>query len=67
LDSSGNSRKEEGHFELILIDEPPRMGCPVIASISGTDSMIIITESTLSAQHDLQNIVVLCKHFDIDN
>jgi MinD superfamily P-loop ATPase len=51
--------------ELIIIDGPPGIGCPVIASITGVDLVVIITEPTLSAIHDLERILKVSQHFDI--
>jgi MinD superfamily P-loop ATPase len=51
--------------ELIVIDGPPGIGCPVIASISGVDLVLIVTEPTLSAIHDLERIVGVANHFRI--
>ncbi|OQY25678.1 MAG: (4Fe-4S)-binding protein [Desulfobacteraceae bacterium 4572_35.2] len=51
--------------ELILVDGPPGIGCPVIASITGADVVCIITEPTCSGQHDLQRLLALTKHFEI--
>lgn len=50
---------------LILIDGPPGIGCPVIASISGVNLVLIITEPTLSAIHDLERILGVAQHFHI--
>lgn len=51
--------------ELILIDGSPGIGCPVIASISGTDGALIVTEPTVSGLHDLVRAADLCAHFKI--
>lgn len=51
--------------ELILIDGSPGIGCPVIASISGTDGALIVTEPTVSGLHDLVRVGGLCEHFKI--
>jgi len=51
--------------DLILIDGPPGIGCPVIAAITGVDLVLIVTEPTLSAIHDLKRILQLTKHFNI--
>ncbi|MBN1898177.1 MAG: 4Fe-4S binding protein [Spirochaetes bacterium] len=51
--------------ELILIDGSPGIGCPVIASISGTDLALIVIEPTLSGEHDLLRIAGLTEHFKI--
>ena len=50
---------------LILIDGPPGIGCPVIAAITGTQAVFIITEPTLSGQHDLLRVLELTSHFNI--
>ncbi len=51
--------------EFILIDGPPGVGCPVIASITGADAVVIVTEPTLSGLHDLKRTVALAQHFSI--
>jgi MinD superfamily P-loop ATPase len=51
--------------ELILIDGSPGIGCPVIASIGGTDLVLIVTEPTLSGIHDLERVIALAEHFGI--
>lgn len=55
----------EQNAEYVLIDGPPGMGCPVIASITGTDVVLIATEPTLSAMHDMERIIGLTKHFRV--
>jgi len=56
---------DEQKKELILIDGPPGIGCPVIASITGVDLVLIVTEPTLSGIHDLERIVGVAHHFQI--
>ena len=56
---------EEKNKELIIIDGPPGIGCPVIASITGVDLVLIVTEPTLSAIHDLERILGVAYHFNI--
>ncbi len=56
---------EEKGLDTILIDGPPGIGCPVIASITGANFVIAITEPTLSGIHDLERVAGLAKHFDI--
>jgi MinD superfamily P-loop ATPase len=53
--------------KLIIIDGPPGIGCPVIASISGVNIVLIVTEPTLSAIHDLKRIYNVTSHFEIDS
>jgi MinD superfamily P-loop ATPase len=49
----------------ILVDGPPGTGCPVIASITGADAVLAVTEPTLSGQHDLLRALELTRHFEI--
>jgi len=62
-----NAKKlsEEKGKNLIVIDGPPGIGCPVISSITGVDLVLIITEPTLSAIHDLERIYDVTCHFKI--
>jgi len=52
-------------FEIVLIDGPPGIGCPVIASVTGSDLILVVTEPTLSGLHDLERVRQLAKHFRI--
>jgi MinD superfamily P-loop ATPase len=49
----------------ILVDGPPGTGCPVIASLTGADAVLAVTEPTLSGQHDLLRVLELTRHFQI--
>jgi MinD superfamily P-loop ATPase len=49
----------------IIVEGSPGIGCPVIASITGADLALVITEPTLSARHDLQRVAELAAHFRI--
>ncbi len=51
--------------DLIIVDGSPGIGCPVIASITGADLVLIITEPTLSGKHDLQRVAQLAVGFNI--
>jgi len=52
-------------LNLLLTDGPPGVACPVIASITGADGMLIVTEPTLSGHHDMDRVVELANHFEI--
>jgi MinD superfamily P-loop ATPase len=56
---------EEQGADFIISDGPPGIGCPVISSLSGADLALLITEPTLSGQHDLERVIGVCQHFDI--
>jgi MinD superfamily P-loop ATPase len=55
----------EQNKDLIIVDGPPGIGCPVIASIAGADLVLAVTEPTLSGRHDIERVVELTKHFGI--
>ena len=51
--------------DVILIDSAAGIGCPVIASLVGTDYIVGVTEPTPSALHDLKRVLYLANHFGI--
>lgn len=69
---SGNSGKlvsairkqiseEHRKTDIQIIDGPPGIGCPVIASITNTNYSLIVTEPSLSGFSDLKRIVKTTK------
>ncbi len=50
---------------LIVVDGSPGIGCPVIASVTGADLVLIVTEPTLSGKHDLGRVADLATRFGI--
>ena len=56
---------EQRGLEMVIIDGSPGIGCPVIASITGASLVLIVTEPTLSGQHDMERVAELTRHFDI--
>jgi MinD superfamily P-loop ATPase len=53
----------EQQKSLILVDGPPGIGCPVIASMTGATAVLAVTEPTLSGEHDLERVLALARHF----
>ncbi|MCW6062587.1 ATP-binding protein [Clostridium sporogenes] len=51
--------------KLTIIDGSPGIGCAVIASITGSDATLIVTEPTTSGLEDLKRVISLCEHFGI--
>ena len=51
--------------DYIIGDGPPGIGCPVISSLSGADLALLVTEPTLSGQHDLERVLGVCNHFKV--
>jgi MinD superfamily P-loop ATPase len=56
---------EKQGLDLLIMDGSPGIGCPVIASLTGTDMALVVTEPTLSGVHDMERIVGLARHFNI--
>jgi len=51
--------------EWLIVDGPPGIGCPVIASITDADAILTIAEPGLSSKHDLVRLLELARHFGI--
>ncbi len=51
--------------QYVIIDGPPGIGCPVIASLSGVDCALVVTEPTLSGLHDAQRVIEVARHFNV--
>jgi MinD superfamily P-loop ATPase len=56
---------EQEGTDLIIIDGPPGVGCPVIASIGGVDCVLVVTEPTLAGFHDCERVLDLAGHFKV--
>jgi MinD superfamily P-loop ATPase len=50
---------------IVIIDGPPGIGCPVIASVTGAAQVLVVTEPTVSGEHDLERVLSLARHFSI--
>jgi len=56
---------KKNNLELIIIDGPPGIGCPLIATLSGANLSVVVTEPTLSGLQDLQRVVKVAQHFGV--
>jgi MinD superfamily P-loop ATPase len=56
---------EENNCDWVIIDGAPGIGCPVIASLSGIDCALVVTEPTLSGLHDAIRVIDVAKHFGV--
>ncbi len=48
-----------------IIDGAPGTGCPVIASLTGAQYALIVTEPTVSGIHDMKRILEVTAHFGV--
>jgi MinD superfamily P-loop ATPase len=51
--------------DLVLIDGPPGIGCPVHAAITGVDGVVVVTEPTEAAIHDLTRVLAVIDRFGL--
>jgi MinD superfamily P-loop ATPase len=58
---------EDQDAPLVIVDGAPGIGCPVIASLAGADLALVVTEPTMSGLHDLERVVELARHFNIQS
>ncbi|MDI6916516.1 MAG: ATP-binding protein [Thermoplasmatales archaeon] len=56
---------ENNKNDYIIIDGPPGIGCPVIASMANADIALVVTEPTMSGLHDMKRIIDVAKHFGV--
>ena len=49
--------------ELAIIDGSPGIGCPVIASLSGVDMVLIVAEPSISGISDMERIIKTARGF----
>lgn len=54
---------EQEGIDTIIVDGPPGIGCPVIASVTGASRVLVVTEPTVSGEHDLLRVLALARHF----
>ncbi len=56
---------KEKKIPLIITDGPPGIGCPVIAAVTNSDALLIVTEPTLSGMHDMERVKALADQMRI--
>lgn len=55
----------EQNSDWIIVDGAPGVGCPVIASLSGVDYAVVVTEPTLTGLHDADRVIKVAEHFEV--
>jgi MinD superfamily P-loop ATPase len=58
-------KAEEFEHDFMIMDAAAGIGCPVIASVRGTDFAVLITEPTPSGFSDLKRILKIVNHFNV--
>lgn len=57
--------EESKDVDLAIIDGSPGIGCPVIASISGVDMVLIVAEPSVSGISDMERVIEVAKSFGV--
>lgn len=52
--------------KLLIIDGSPGIGCPVIASVTGVNMVLVVAEPTISGMHDMKRIIETARKFATD-
>ncbi len=55
----------DANCQVVIVDGPPGIGCPVIAAAAGADLALIVAEPTVAGVHDLNRILQTTTHFRI--
>ncbi|RLD06972.1 MAG: (4Fe-4S)-binding protein [Chloroflexota bacterium] len=53
-------------YDLVLVDGPPGIGCPVISAVSGANLALIVAEPTASGVHDMHRVLETTRHFGVE-
>ena len=56
--------KHAPETELCIVDGSPGIGCPVIASVSGMDLVLVVAEPSLSGLSDLKRLMETARTFE---
>lgn len=65
IDIREYAKKFEGENSIIIQDAAAGIGCPIIASVRGSDFIVAVAEPSRSSFSDLQRVLSVVKHFKI--
>jgi len=58
-------KNDSVNYEIAIIDGSPGIGCPVIASISGVDMVLVVAEPSISGISDMERIIKTAEKFQV--
>ena len=61
----GRLQALDSDADLLIVDGPPGIGCPVISASAGADLALLVVEPTVSGIHDLERILGTTDHFGV--
>ena len=53
------------NLDLVLVDGPPGIGCPVISAASGADLALIVAEPSAAGVHDMRRVLQTSDYFGV--
>lgn len=56
---------KQKNAQYLIVDSAPGIGCPVIASVRGSDYILAVTEATPTALRALQRVLQVVEHFGV--
>nr|MDO8117901.1 P-loop NTPase [Candidatus Sigynarchaeota archaeon] len=59
------NKAENEKREIMMIDGPPGIGCPVLATLTGLDYCIVVVEPFPAALHDAKRVIEIITNFSI--
>jgi len=65
IKTAAKEHADKINADILLIDGPPGIGCPVTAACQGVDAAIIVSEPTVSGRHDLKRVKQVTDFFHI--
>ncbi len=58
-------KAQDAGCKAVVVDAAPGIGCPVVASVSGADYLIAVTEPTPAAKRNLWRLYQVARHFKV--
>ena len=55
----------DNNSQVVIVDGPPGIGCPVIAAAAGADLALVVTEPSVAGIYDLRRALQTTAHFRI--
>jgi MinD superfamily P-loop ATPase len=56
---------QDNACDLLIVDGPPGIGCPVISASAGADLALLVAEPGVSGIHDLERIIKTLQEFNV--
>ncbi|MEM0449336.1 MAG: ATP-binding protein [Methanomassiliicoccales archaeon] len=65
IKNAARDKAIEESIPLLIVDGPPGIACTAIATLSGADLCLLVTEPTASGAHDMERVAALAKRMSV--